>query len=293
MKRFFAFLCIAVMLLSCSVALAWDCESCGATGNNGNFCPGCGKGRPVVLVQETDWHCSHCGAQGNTGAFCVSCGNAKSSPYTVPNNNVEVGEYVFFGRYEQDNNGVNGQEKLEWLVLDVQGDKALLITRYGLSRTKMNGTSNRVAWDETDLRRWCNKTFLNGAFTSSERDAILTTYVEEGIGQCHPEAAPKRLGKDTEDKVFLLSYAEMVKYLPDPDDRMCAPTDKAKAEGCNVSDRRYLDGEYKTCWYWLRSPAYNNNFVVVDWNGALETCYMSHNYGVVRPALWVNVSALN
>lgn len=37
----------------------------------------------------------------------------------------KVGDYVFFGAYEQDNNTSNGKEDIEWLVLEVKDGKAL------------------------------------------------------------------------------------------------------------------------------------------------------------------------
>ena len=42
------------------------------------------------------------------------------------------GEEVEFGRYEQDNVLENGKEAIEWLVVDVQPEKALLVSQYGL-----------------------------------------------------------------------------------------------------------------------------------------------------------------
>ena len=267
MKRFLAFLLAAMMVIGCVSALAdttWVCPGCGLQGNTGYFCPSCGTSRP----QESDIN------QSVTGG-------------------VSVGDYVFFGRYEQNNNIVDGKEDLVWKVLDVKGDKALLISAFGLHRITFNPTSNKATWANSGIRSWLNKTFYNDAFTSSEQSSIQVTFVDESMDQCCPSYAPKRLGDSTNDKVFLLSYAEMAQYMPTEYDRLCVPTVQAVAEDCNVSDKRYLDGDYKTCWYWLRSPAYNNNLVVVDWQGSFETCYMSHTYGVVRPALWVNVSALH
>ena len=46
--------------------------------------------------------------------------------------NVQVGDYLVFGHYEQDGNRINGREPVEWQVLEVKDGKALIITRYGL-----------------------------------------------------------------------------------------------------------------------------------------------------------------
>ena len=41
-------------------------------------------------------------------------------------------ETVLFGSYEQDGDAANGKEPIEWLVLDRDGDKALLLSKYAL-----------------------------------------------------------------------------------------------------------------------------------------------------------------
>ena len=92
--------------------------------------------------------------------------------------------------------------------------------------------------------------------------------------------------------MFVLSYAEASKYLKDRNHRLCIPTAYTLAQGGNKSDNSYLDGK-KTCWYWLRSPAYKNNACCVTWEGAYETCYISHTYGVVRPSVWVRLDDLD
>lgn len=46
------------------------------------------------------------------------------------NNTVVQGDVITFGAYEQDNNHSNGTEPLEWIVLDRQDDKVLLLSRY-------------------------------------------------------------------------------------------------------------------------------------------------------------------
>ena len=51
---------------------------------------------------------------------------------------VRIGDIVTFGRYEQDNNLDNGPEEIDWIVLDIQGDKALLLSKYGLDAKQYN-----------------------------------------------------------------------------------------------------------------------------------------------------------
>ncbi len=44
----------------------------------------------------------------------------------------EVGDIVYFGAYEQDNNTSNGKEDVEWIVLAKENEKALVISKYAL-----------------------------------------------------------------------------------------------------------------------------------------------------------------
>ena len=51
---------------------------------------------------------------------------------------VTVGDIISYGSYEQDADESNGKEPIEWLVLDVDGDKALMISKYGLDAKPYN-----------------------------------------------------------------------------------------------------------------------------------------------------------
>lgn len=44
----------------------------------------------------------------------------------------DVGDTLYFGEYEQDANRRNGTEPIEWIVLEKDGDRAFLLSKYGL-----------------------------------------------------------------------------------------------------------------------------------------------------------------
>ena len=204
---------------------------------------------------------------------------------------IRVGDYLTFGTWEQDNNKPNGTEPIEWLVLEVQGSKALVISRYGLVHTRYSTGNGSQTWYNSNIRGMLNDDFFYGAFTEEERAAILLTHVEEGPEQEDPsyKADESRVYRDTDDRIFLLSYAEMMRYLPTPASRLGYATEYIRAYA-NASDRTYPEG--RTCWYWLRNPAYNTNASVVNWDGSFDTCVITHRYGVARPSCWVDLAAL-
>ena len=65
---------------------------------------------------------------------------AAAEELTRNTTDISVGDIITFGHYEQDNNLDNGAEPIEWIVLDVQDGKALLLSKYDWmsSRTIQN-----------------------------------------------------------------------------------------------------------------------------------------------------------
>lgn len=53
---------------------------------------------------------------------------AKYNSQSATLKNLSVGDIIKFGVYEQDNNTDNGEEEIEWLVLEVSGGKALVVS---------------------------------------------------------------------------------------------------------------------------------------------------------------------
>ena len=79
-----------------------------------------------------------------------------------------VGQIKTFGSYEQDNNK-SRKEPIEWRVLKVNGDLALVISEKILDCRPYNETRTAVTWETSSIRKWLNGTFLNAAFTEAEK----------------------------------------------------------------------------------------------------------------------------
>ena len=208
-----------------------------------------------------------------------------------------VGNYVTFGEYPQTTAGED-MTPIEWLVLARDGDKALLISRYGLDAQPYNKDHTSVTWETCTLRTWLNGTFYNKAFSSAEQVAILTTSVDNSKYQCYSGGSTNGCN-NTQDKVLLLSYAEANKYFGVTYDNRrntksrVAPTAYAIAQGAYAdSFRRTADGTAAGQW-WLRSPGlYHQDYAAsVLTDGSFDGHDVSSDYGSVRPALWVNIEA--
>ena len=197
----------------------------------------------------------------------------------------QVGEYITFGSYEQDNDTSNGKEEIEWLVLDKQGDKILVISRYALDCKRYNEELTYVTWEGCTLRGWLNDEFINSAFTSSERARIPTVTVTADENPDY-DTDP---GNDTQDKVFLLSIAEANEYFDSDAARECKATDYAIAQGAYVYE---FDGYEGNCWWWLCSPGLNQSYAANgNSDGSVHELgiYVDSSYAAVRPALWINL----
>ena len=199
----------------------------------------------------------------------------------------DVGDYIYFGAYEQDNNSSNGKEPIEWQVFAKEDNRILIISKYALDAQPYNTEDEDITWETCTLRAWLNGTFLNEAFSEADQAIIQTTKVSADKNPNY-DTNP---GSATEDQIFLLSINEANKYFASDEARMCVPTAYAKANGAWTSGSYNVDGE-ATCWWWLRSPGYAQSYAAdVSYGGGVLSYgnYVHSDRGCVRPALWINL----
>ena len=193
----------------------------------------------------------------------------------------EIGSYVYFGAYEQDNNTSNGKETIEWLVLAREGDRILVISRYALDCQQYNTSNTNVTWETCSLRKWLNGTFLNAAFSESERAMIPGVSVSADKNPSYITSP----GNNTTDQVFLLSITEVNKYFSSDSARQYQGTAYCYAQGAGK-------GGKDNCSWWLRSPGGLNVYAAfVDDVGSVNDIGDSiRNDNIsVCPALWIDM----
>lgn len=192
-----------------------------------------------------------------------------------------VGDYVIFGSYEQDNNLDNGKEEIEWLVLDRMDNRLLVVSKYALDVVHYNNYAglrdadgNRIdpTWEVSTVRNWLNYDFVYTAFSDSEKAKIptITVYDNENT-----ECA-------TQDQIFLLSIMEVNKYFDSSNERLCKPTEYAQANDSGID-------ENGNCFWWLRTTAQKHSYAArVNKSGHIEDfdkfCAMA-----IRPAMWIDL----
>ena len=162
-------LCVAALAFIANAAFCnhtWIPASC----TTPETCSKCGKTRGEAAGHKwidatctTMKYCEVCGvtwgtplghkwqeATYDTPKTCRVCGATEGTPLAKPT--LAVNEIVTFGKYEQDGLRSNGAEAIEWLVLDVQEDKALLLSRYALDSMPYHDNYKAVTWETSDLR---------------------------------------------------------------------------------------------------------------------------------------------
>jgi len=204
---------------------------------------------------------------------------------------VEKDDIITFGNFE-------------WRVLDVAGDKALVITENVVEKRafhSINDVTNKTTWENSDIRKYLNERFYN-QFDSAEQARIIETKV---VNPDNPWYG-KNQYDDTRDKIFLLSYEELVRYFGDSGN---LKNRKGFSEGYmgegnpdGISDEyneariAYDSKGHNSCW-WLRSPggsrdhSDNDHITAGSVDHVIWLCgdNITRKDNGVRPAMWVNL----
>ena len=168
---------------------------------------------------------------------------------------------------------------IEWLVLEKQDNKMLLLSKYGLDCQQYHVNYEAVTWEDCSLRKWLNTDFLNKAFDAEDKKQIQSSVVQAD-GNPDYETDP---GNITIDDVFLLSIKEVEIFFPNDRERICRPTE-------NASKKAWMIGG--ACCWWLRSPGYGSKDAAdVFYDGSVGFDGVSVDTSAVRPALWINLKS--
>ncbi|MCL2634649.1 MAG: DUF6273 domain-containing protein [Oscillospiraceae bacterium] len=172
---------------------------------------------------------------------------------TVPDEpaTVNVGDIIQLGGYD-------------WRVLDVQDDRAFVITDRIIDNRAYHRQVDAITWADSDIRKWLNGDFYN-SFNSTDRARIRQTTVINADNGTTPG------GVNTTDYIFLLSVDEANKY----------------SAGIALNS-----GSMADIW-WLRSPAdygYTGGAAFADYFGeVVKGGGTSMTHVGIRPAMWITI----
>ena len=193
----------------------------------------------------------------------------------------KIGDSIFLGSYEQDNNISNNKEVIEWIVLDKQDNKLLVLSKYAIDCIRFNSDYAIKSWENCTLRKWMNGEFINTSFTKDERSLISIASVPADSNPNYDTDC----GNSTEDHVFLLSIQEINTYKHYTAN--CIATKYARYEGCKINESDY-------CMWWLRTMGMIGQWAsYANSNGVSYTgaSVVSNHIGV-RPAMWIDLSKI-
>lgn len=175
--------------------------------------------------------------------MCPNCG-APIRPIPVP----PLGK-IKFGKYD-------------WFVLDKRDDKMLIITEKVIKKLPYHHEETEITWETCDMRTYLNNEFYH-SFDKTDRKRIIEVINENPDNPWYGT----RGGNPTNDRIFLLSIDEVIKYFGDSGQlktRYMYPN----CEWCKDEFLPWLDDEYNInrravddegiVYFWrLRSPGSN------------------------------------
>ena len=184
---------------------------------------------------------------------------------------------------------------INWLVLEVQGDRALIITKDVMEPRQYDDNDDDQTWETCALRKYLNNDFFD-RFSYDEKNMIIGTDIINNDNLWYNTSG----GYSTFDKIFLLSIDEAEKYFGGSADYV--NKNRKNFKGVNDNSGAYLSnsndkkraakfgGKLSALW-WLRSPGSNSNKAAkVAANGSILVIGEKFSeMAPFRPALWLKV----
>lgn len=184
--------------------------------------------------------------------------------------------YVSYGgeKYKKMSYHWRKVEPIQWRYLSQDGDNVQFVSEKVLDSHVWNQTDHengiyRNNYQYSDIRTWLNNDFLEQAFYY-DPSLIQTVNVDNSAKSTGDSINPYAC-EDTQDKVYLLSYKDILNedygFMDD-------------------ASRIAYDAYGNACDYWLRSPFnyYDHYARYVNSDGGVDNSGVSISYGV-RPAL--------
>ncbi len=201
---------------------------------------------------------------------------------------MQIGETIAFGDYD-------------WQVLDLQSDRALIITRYIIDQRSYHDAYVDITWADCALRNYLNGEFL-GKFNAADQSRIIPVTHKNPDNHWYGTAG----GVDTQDKIFLLDIEEVVcRYFGDSSSLLLNPKKNQRywfdrKDKNNSKRQAQLETNQGVfTWWWLRSPGrvgvkavyvHGDGNIGIQGNNILKGNIADGRCtGGVRPALWLRL----
>ena len=183
--------------------------------------------------------------------FFVSLTGCGKKEEPKDENKTPTFETIVLGHFEQDNDPSNGPEAIVWIVLEKREDGSeLLLSKDALFASEYSTGKGVTSWETCAPRKWLNEVFYYEAFSAYEQEKILTSKVVDEWYRYTDTVQ----GNDTEDKVYLLSYNEILSFFNNDALRSLTLSQFAIANGATESSAAKENSLNRYSW-WVRNPA--------------------------------------
>jgi len=167
---------------------------------------------------------------------------------------VNIGSTIMFGNYD-------------WRVLDINGDKALVITQNIIEERAYNVKWDDVTWETCSLR-----SYLNGVFYDSFIEEDKAKIIEIKVRNERNPHYQTNCGNDTNDKIFLLNIQEAEILFKNDEEREATFDDEVGS-------------------WWLRSTGEVGTAAAFVASGDIrgDGFLVNDDSMGLRPVLWLNL----
>ncbi len=187
----------------------------------------------------------------------------------------EVGDIVFFGHYDITGKHF-GKERMTWIVVKRDAEKACLLSEYGIAGNWYNQKHTQINWMESDLRSFLHSKKFTGIFSAKE---FATLVQKDG------------------DIISLLSANEALNIFETEAERQLAITDVAIHDGVNINTPSKANNwdmkGYRSSWWWLKGDNEKKSITapIVTEDGVvlIDEKVVNKPGGAIRPVIWVSL----
>jgi len=200
----------------------------------------------------------------------------------------KIGSTILFGNFK-------------WQILNIKNNTALIITEEIVEQRPYHNVYENITWADCSLREYLNGEFYN-KLKETDKSKIISVKNKNMDNQWYGTNG----GKDTKDRIFLLSIEETVcKYFGDSSANLHNRSEKQKywfqkKDGNNSKRiaKFTSEGSWGT-WWWLRSPGrvgvkavyiHGDGNIGIQGNNIFKGNIADGKCkGGVRPALWLKL----
>ena len=191
---------------------------------------------------------------------------------------------IWFGTYPQNDETGTQLEPIRWRVIrkDNSNNLALLIADNVLYTKRFSArwsvSNYNYAWKLSEMRRWLNDTFKTNALPESQRNGVLSRYIDT-VNQ-----------GNSSDQFHLLSLDEVNNFFVNNDSLKAKATNYAKKI---TNTTQLYSNEHGFASWWLRTKSVEITGMeeIINYNGEYSDTYAdSVNVGV-RPAFYLDLSS--